>query len=83
MSDTKSAWKRLEEVSKQKREAAEEARKESKYRGRKALEDEAAALAKMESKIQWEIRESADQFLKEHGFTSGGKKRGSRKIPGL
>ena len=59
---------------KEKREAEEGARK-GKYRVRKAGQEDAEALARMETQTQWEIRKAADDFLAKHGFRSSGKKR--------
>jgi hypothetical protein len=78
---TEAKWKRLLAVSEQQRDSQEESRR-GRYRIRKAAEADAVALAKDQTRIQWEIRQDADAFLRKNGFGSSGRKRG-RKIPGL
>jgi len=80
--DERAKWKRLEAISQEKRKSDEESRK-GKWLIRKAAGQDAEALAKMETDVQWEIRGEADKFLAKHGFTRGGKRKGARKIPGL
>jgi hypothetical protein len=44
---------------------------------------EAQALERLRHSAQMQLREAGSQFLKQHGFTSGGRVRGKRRIPGL
>lgn len=69
-------WQKLVEISSRKRDAQESHNKLD----RKV---EAEALARQETASQWGIRKVATEFLKQHGYTSGGRKIGARKVPGL
>lgn len=44
---------------------------------------ESAALERQRASAQRNLSAAATEFMRQHGFTAGGKVRGKRRIPGL